>query len=606
MSLFSSLYTGSAGMYAQSQSTAMVANNIANLTTTGYKKSEAYFRDLVVSSSLSPGYTAGAVLPSRIMRVDEQGSIKQTESKTDAGISGNGFFTVKADTDDALPFLYTRNGTFESDSLGILRNDNGFALYAWQLDENGNLPASSSDFGSLVPADISLFDNAFVQTSTAALSLNLDSDAFNIDPHALSTGAQQLPVSSEEAHFSRTLTVIDALGTPRLVTAEFRKVVGPMAHFTTNTLGPLEPQQAFIPTAGGGHTTGIATGDQFRIFVDGGITETYTFVDEATGDNPAINQIATVQGLIDAINLHNGGDILHASLTEHGRLLVQAFDPTVNVTVSDFTGTPISGANTLNIVPDPSSGTYVFDPDAALTANGTANPNQTSFPAFANIAAPNIYNWWEMRLTTPDPAQANLPNPPQVEISKGLLNFDSDGLLNSARDGKGNVISADLTLTGIAFDDGVTGEDIDITMDLSDLTQFSGNYIVYAAEQNGIAAGERTGVLIRNNGKIAATFANGITRDMYQIPLATFINANGLDEESGTVFRETEISGTPTLNEAGFGGAGVIQESAIENSNVDLGDEFAKMIVSQRAFGASSQIIKTVNEMTTLLAQLKR
>ena len=93
---------------------------------------------------------------------------------------------------------------------------------------------------------------------------------------------------------------------------------------------------------------------------------------------------------------------------------------------------------------------------------------------------------------------------------------------------------------------------------------------------------------------------------MYKIPVVTFINPDGLQEVSGTAFEETDVSGAAALNEAGTNGAGIMQGSRLESSNVDLGHEFANLIVSQRAYGASSQIIKTVDEMTSTLTRLSQ
>ena len=58
--------------------------------------------------------------------------------------------------------------------------------------------------------------------------------------------------------------------------------------------------------------------------------------------------------------------------------------------------------------------------------------------------------------------------------------------------------------------------------------------------------------------------------------------------------------------EAGSGGAGIIQASSVEQSNVDLADEFSNLIVSQRAFSANSRVVNTVDEMTEQLRSLKR
>jgi flagellar hook protein FlgE len=78
-----------------------------------------------------------------------------------------------------------------------------------------------------------------------------------------------------------------------------------------------------------------------------------------------------------------------------------------------------------------------------------------------------------------------------------------------------------------------------------------------------------------------------------------------LTEVSGTAYSESEESGEENLREAGSGGAGFVEPSTLEASNVDLADEFARLIVSQRAFGAGTKVITTVDQMTEDLLRLR-
>ena len=87
--------------------------------------------------------------------------------------------------------------------------------------------------------------------------------------------------------------------------------------------------------------------------------------------------------------------------------------------------------------------------------------------------------------------------------------------------------------------------------------------------------------------------------------MITFANTNGLTEVSGTAYTENEESGEENLREAGTGGAGFVEPSTLEASNVDLADEFARLIVSQRAFGAGTRVINTVDQMTEDLLRLR-
>jgi flagellar hook-basal body protein len=167
MGLFGSLFTGVSALFAQSQSTAIISNNIANVNTTGFKRSEAAFNSLVTTESRLARYSPGTVSVNRIQRVDAQGSIQQTSSGTDGSIAGNGFFPVKRSNDASQPFLYTRAGQFSEDAQGLLRNASGFVLYAWPIDTDGNLPANQGDLTSLVQADVAFLGGLTRPTTSA-------------------------------------------------------------------------------------------------------------------------------------------------------------------------------------------------------------------------------------------------------------------------------------------------------------------------------------------------------------------------------------------------------------------------------------------------------
>jgi len=594
MGLFGSLFTGVSGLFAQSQNTAIISNNIANINTTGYKRSEASFFSLVTTEGASSVFSPGTVSVNRIQRVDQQGAIQQTASSTDASISGNGFFPVQRSGDFGQETLYTRNGTFSEDSQGLLRNASGFILQAWPIDAEGNLPANQGDLISLVPANVAFLGGLTRPTSSAELSINLDANQEPINGQLLSP-PQALPVGDQPAHFTRGLTVFDALGSEQNLSLEYRKIVGPSSNFTSNSSITAQSPNDVIAGGGGasGRFPGINVGDALDITI-GGTTETFEFVDTAgTGVIAGANEIVTVQDYIDALESFGTGAELSATLTSGGDIRTQAIDPSVTITVADNVGTPATGTNALAIVPDPKSGTLTFTPDFDITTNLPAGvyPSQgTEFPQVANTTSANPDGWWELTVIHPDGST----------LSQGLVNFDGNGSLNAGPDSEGNI---DIELQGIDFGNGSALQDLSI--DIESFSQFAGNFDVIFSDQNGAELGLRTGVEITRDGRVVARFSNGASADLYQIPIVTFANPNGLTEVSGTAYSESDESGEENLREAGSGGAGFVEPSTLEASNVDLADEFARLIVSQRAFGASTRLISTVDEMTEDLLRLR-
>jgi flagellar hook protein FlgE len=137
------------------------------------------------------------------------------------------------------------------------------------------------------------------------------------------------------------------------------------------------------------------------------------------------------------------------------------------------------------------------------------------------------------------------------------------------------------------------------------LTQFGDTYQINYITQNGASFGNFAGVTIGEDGVVTALFDNGVTRPVFMIPVATMVNPNGMDSLSGNVWIETDGSGQPTVREAGSAGAGSVQQSSLEASTVDLGEEFTSMITTQRAYSAAAKIISTSDEMLEELLRVK-
>lgn len=589
MSLFSSLYTSSAGMLSQTRSTQLISENIANMTTTGYKRSNAAFQDYVTGNK-STISDSGSVGSTRVNRISQQGGVQQTSSNLDLAVVGNGFFVVHADPTDPLgEDLYTRNGTFGLDAEGLMKNTAGYTLYGWAYDANGVVDSSA-----LVPVDLDLLATQSRPTTYGEMTLNLDEGESAYDSH-LFTPASELPVTSQAAHFTRSMTVYDSNGAERKIYFEFRRIVGPMAHFAGRA--PIDRTDALVDPLG--PTPGIANNDIFSIS-DGTNTLDITLVSGTP--NAALNEAQTLQDVIDLINNYQGAgtsDLFSASLSEDGYLQVRANDPTVSLDLSGSAAS-VLGSTGLNIVADPGDADYVFEPEADLLTDGTANPNQTSFPSFANTNDPNPFGWWEMSVLTIDPA--NPSGTTQVEVRKGLINFNGDGTLNAVADASG---AYSLDLSGLDFDSGDATENIDMTFDMTRFTQYSGAYTVGFSDQNGAPIGTLVDTEITREGDVLAVFSNGLKVEAFRIPLATFVNPDGLERIDGTAFRASSTSGDVTVSDALTGGAGAIQANALENSNVDLSEEFSGLIVSQRAYSLNGQVINAVDEMTQTLSRLK-
>jgi flagellar hook protein FlgE len=155
-----------------------------------------------------------------------------------------------------------------------------------------------------------------------------------------------------------------------------------------------------------------------------------------------------------------------------------------------------------------------------------------------------------------------------------------------------------------------------ITLDLGaaggtdGLTQFASTSstlsITPTFEQDGANYGELAGITIDAQGLVTANFDNGVSLAIYQIPVATFSNPNGLTHVSGTVYDENTNAGQVHINLPGDGSSGTLVASALEGSTTDIAAEFNKMIIAQQAYSAASQVISTTGDMFDTLIQAVR
>jgi len=149
-------------------------------------------------------------------------------------------------------------------------------------------------------------------------------------------------------------------------------------------------------------------------------------------------------------------------------------------------------------------------------------------------------------------------------------------------------------------------ESINFSTEALSTTQYANSSTTIFQDQNGFAAGFLQSVSVDTTGVITGNYSNGQVLQRAQVALASFNNLAGLRKEGGNVFRETTASGAPITGPPTTNGLGSISPNSLEQSNVDLGAEFVKLITTQRGFQANSKIITTTDEMLADLINIKR
>ena len=220
-------------------------------------------------------------------------------------------------------------------------------------------------------------------------------------------------------------------------------------------------------------------------------------------------------------------------------------------------------------------------------------------------------NTWNLEIYA-DPAEVETGDHPDGLLATGTVTFNGDGTLarrasrRSTRPPPPARRSASTGSTPAARATARSTFDLG-TLDAADgLSQFAGDYSVAFVQQNGAEVGALSGVTIDDEGYVIATFTNGATQPIYKLPLATFANPLALSPRTGNVYNQTAASGEFNLRNAGDSGAGTVAPSSLEAANVDLADEFTKMIVTQRAYSANARVITTSDEMLDELIRISR
>lgn len=143
------------------------------------------------------------------------------------------------------------------------------------------------------------------------------------------------------------------------------------------------------------------------------------------------------------------------------------------------------------------------------------------------------------------------------------------------------------------------------TVDFADLTSFGGETFVESNESNGFPQGIFENAFITNNGVVAASFTNGLTRNIAQIAMADVTSANLMEPVSGTHFRPTLASGDIQLFDFTTTSRASFLPNAFETSTTNVEQEFTNLIITQRSYSSAATALRTVDEMTRTASDLK-
>jgi len=212
-----SFNTALSGLNAAQAELNVTANNIANVSTTGFKQSRAEFADIFSTSSFGGTGTSigNGVLLADVAQQFGQGNLEFTSNTLDLAVSGEGFF-IFSPSGTNTDSLFSRNGELGVDNNGFVVNNAGAQLQVFPVNPDGTVAANS--LSSLVPLQLPQTAGAPTVTSEVDIGVNLQASSAILDPLLFD------PTQTATYNSSTSLTVFDSLGESHVVTAYYVKL----------------------------------------------------------------------------------------------------------------------------------------------------------------------------------------------------------------------------------------------------------------------------------------------------------------------------------------------------------------------------------------------
>jgi flagellar hook protein FlgE len=208
MTINNSLFIGISGLQAHGDAISIVGDNIANVSTVGFKRDRASFSDML-GGELDAQRMGGGVVLGASQTMWDQGAITNTGNPLDVAISGGGTFIVKGNHGGQVGQYYTRDGRFQVDDQGFVTNQQGLRLQGFMVDSAGNRALSISDL------PLGARESPPVATTKASMTLNLDANA-------AAPAAFDPANPNTTSNYATSETVYDSLGSAHHVQVYFR------------------------------------------------------------------------------------------------------------------------------------------------------------------------------------------------------------------------------------------------------------------------------------------------------------------------------------------------------------------------------------------------
>lgn len=640
MAMVSSLFTAISGMRSHQTMLDVIANNVANVNTIGYKAGRVQFRDLLsqtVTSAVgsNPLTNRGGINPvqlglgsgvASIDTIHTQGTLQITGNATDMAITGDGYFMLK----NGAQTLYTRAGGFSFDSAGRLVDSTGALVQGWMAQTPTNDPLARDVIDSTNPTNIGNIEINSGMTMKAQETQNIELKG-NLDAGSY----YQNLVNSAGIAGTTQLTSTDSLGTVYNYTVGEHKI-----NFEVfDSLGNAHKLIATFTNYSGTQLQGALPGESFgtnewvwQVDVDPSDTsvrlalDNMTYTDPVTGELIRSSHTGTIhfeafQAVWGAPD-HGWYDDINTATDLAAFGMLPGADP--------WAGNPVAGhIGSMNgIVP-------VGDVPVDVTATpGTApffdNPGPPGLTAIEYRPLPLVLlyqdvpagtptapvgttagrevtvNYWDMATTPSTPTEWFVQ---KIDIDFGTLTTYTDEDYDADDDGFNDLGGHPVSVPDpnkLALRDGLTQDTTGEFKLIDGVQTYVPKHEAFMRTQDGFASGILQTVQVDPTGTIVGKFSNDQVQELAQVALVTFENPNGLSKVGGVHFSSTANSGLANIGTALTGARGQVVGGALEQSNVDLAKELTDMIIAQRGFEVNARLVTTSDRILDTLVNLGR
>ena len=621
-------------------------NNIANASTTGFKRSRAEFGDLYSSGLQNLGDTSAGdgVSVQNTRQLFQQGNITATSNGLDMAIDGEGFFVLESPNGERQ---FSRAGQFGVDENGFVTNNQGARVQGFQATDDGQVGDVRGDL------EVNTENLAPKSTTNVAANLNLDSreSVLRVDRTIYEADGSRIDSlrSSGPAGFESTdFSVTDPEGETTSFTTPADESAASLAARFTNVDGvdATAGSSVTISETGSGLvddgdlTIGLSDGETLNYPISSGDT-LQDVADAINADGSLGLNASIVGGSLEVTD--NEGRNIDLSLSGTSQLLLEPGDGS-SMTLDNTDTLSVLGNLTFTVREgynlDENSG-QVLSTDTDSNTGGTPDPlnrfntddpntynHSTSTTIYDSLGNPHemtqyfvkedpANNAWKSYVEIDGERVGNDENGSDGEDGFELV-FEENGSLDTAeseevlinnwvpKDEDGNYNGAarpDTTVDTPPLDPNANSSNF--VLDYSNTTQVGSGFAVNDLQQNGFATGRLTGLDVSEEGVIQARFSNGESEALGQIALANFRNNEGLAPVGDTAWVETIDSGDAVISRPNTGPLGAIQSSSVEESNVDLSEQLVGLITAQRNFQANSKTIETSDQITQTIINLR-